>query len=233
MDGSVGPRTIAALNAVQAAFGLEQTESLDAAQYAELLPRLLTLTDPDGADGLMFGRVGEEFDYVRGCALALQGKYFSAQQAFEQSGWGDWHERAEACPQTWPETGLLYRNPDVPGSDTQLTVQFNTDPDTAMLVKIYTEDGALARTLFIGGTGKASAKLPAGSYLIKDGTGHTWYGEAEAFGDWGNYEIMTFEGGEQLVQLKRNYTTTITVNVQEDNPDAEGVGSDWESWSDF
>jgi hypothetical protein len=44
---------------------------------------------------------------------------------------------------------------------------------------------------------------------------------------------MTFDGGEQLVELKKNYATTITVNVQEDNPDAEGVGSDWESWSDF
>jgi len=121
----------------------------------------------------------------------------------------------------------------VPGGDTQLSVQFNTDPDTAMLVKIYTEDGTLARTLFIGGTGKATTGLPAGSYLIKDGTGHDWYGEDEAFGDEGSYEIMTFEGGEQLVALKRNYASTITVNVQEDNPDAEGVGSDWESWSDF
>ena len=37
----------------------------------------------------------------------------------------------------------------------------------------------------------------------------------------------------ELVELKKNYATTITVNVQEDNPDAEGVGSDWESWSDF
>ncbi len=233
VDGSVGPRTIAALNAVQAAFGLEQTESLDASQFAALLPRLLIVTDPDGADGLMYGRLDGEFDHMRGCALALQGKHYSAKQAFEQSGWGDWEERAAACVQEWPKTGLLYKNPDVPGSNTQLTVQFNTDADTAMLVKIYTSENVLARTLFIGGTGKATVKLPAGVYLIKDGTGHDWYGEAEAFGDEGSYEIMTFDGGEQLVELKKNYATTITVNVQEDNPDAEGVGSDWESWSDF
>ena len=41
------------------------------------------------------------------------------------------------------------------------------------------------------------------------------------------------ENKEIGVELEKNYRTTITVNVQEDNPDAEGVGSDWESWSDF
>ena len=45
--------------------------------------------------------------------------------------------------------------------------------------------------------------------------------------------FMTFDDGSQEVSLEKNYRTTITVNVQEDNPDAEGVGSDWESWSDF
>ena len=53
-------------------------------------------------------------------------------------------------------------------------MKFNTDPDTAMLVKIYTLDGVLARTMFIGGTGKATASLPAGTYIVKDGTGKNW-----------------------------------------------------------
>ena len=39
-DGSVGPRTLAALNAVQAAFGLEQTDFVDAAVYEQLLIQL-------------------------------------------------------------------------------------------------------------------------------------------------------------------------------------------------
>ena len=42
VDGNVGPRTIAALNAVQEAFGLELTESVDAAGYGEMLRCLLT-----------------------------------------------------------------------------------------------------------------------------------------------------------------------------------------------
>ena len=234
VDGNVGPKTIAALNAVQEAFGLEQTEALDAEGYAALLPRLLVATDLDAADALLAGQMDAgEYDYMRACALVAQGKYASAKSLFEESGWGDWEARAKACVQPWPKTGVLYKNPDVKGSSTELTVKFNTDADTAMLVKIYTEGGVLARTMFIGGTGKAKTSLPAGTYIIKDGTGKNWYGEEEAFGSEGYYEIMTFGDDQQEVELKKNYSSTITVNVQEDNPDAEGVGSDWESWSDF
>ena len=42
VDGIVGPKTIAALNAVRARLGLPQSDSLDAAGFAALLPRLLT-----------------------------------------------------------------------------------------------------------------------------------------------------------------------------------------------
>lgn len=234
VDGSVGPKTIAALNAVQAAFGLEVTEALDAAGYAELLPRLLVSTNPDAAEALLPGQLDEgEFEYMRACALVAQGKFASARDLFDQSRWGDWLERAEACVQPWPKTGVLYKNPAVQGSSTELAVQFNGESDVGMLVKIYTTDGTLARTMFIGGTGKATASLPAGTYVIKDGTGKNWYGEEEAFGKTGYYEIMTFSGGSQEIQLKRNYRSTITVNVQEDNPGADSVGADRENWEAF
>lgn len=42
VDGIVGPKTIAALNAVQAQYGLPQREELDAEGFAALLPLLLT-----------------------------------------------------------------------------------------------------------------------------------------------------------------------------------------------
>lgn len=234
VDGNVGPKTIAALNAVQAAFGMEQTETLDADGYAQLLPGLLMVTNPDEADSLLAGQMEPaEYDYMRACALEAQRKYASAKTMFEDCGWGDWETRAEACVQPWPATGVLYKNPDVSGSSTELTVKFNTDPDTAMLVKIYTLDDRLARTMFIGGTGQATCSLPADTYIVKDGTGKNWYGEVEAFGSEGYYEIMTFGDGGQEVQLLENYSATITVNVQEDNPNAIGVGSNWESWGDF
>ena len=50
VDGSVGAKTIAALNAVQEAFGLEKTDSLDANTYAALLPKLLLVANSDEAD---------------------------------------------------------------------------------------------------------------------------------------------------------------------------------------
>ena len=92
---------------------------------------------------------------------------------------------------------------------------------------------ALTTTISLGR--RATCSLPAGTYVIKDGVGKNWYGEEEAFGERpeGQYEIMTFEGGSQEVTLEKDYRSTITVNVQEENPAAEGVGSDWESWSDF
>ena len=236
VDGNVGPKSIAALNAVQAAFGLDQTEALDADGYAALLPRLLIATDPEGAEALLVpGMEQGEFDYARACACAVRGQFASARHWFEQSQYGDWETRAEACVQPWPKNGVLYKNPEVKGSNTELVVQFFTNPDTAMLVKIYTEDGeTLARTLFIGGTGKATVSMPAGRYIIKDGTGKNWYGEEESFGDEGSYEIMTFDDeGQQVVELQKNYRSTITVNVQEENPNADYVGSDEENWRDF
>lgn len=232
-DGSVGPKTIAALNAVQEAFGLEPTETLDADGYAELLPRLLISTDPDAAEPLLKDSMGGAYDYARACALVAEGKYYQAKQAFETCGYSDSAARAEACVQPWPKNGELYRNPSVGGSSSKLTVKFNTDPETAMFVKIYTLDDVLARTLFIGGTGKASTSLPGGTYVIKDGTGHDWYGEEDAFGADGYYEVMTFNGGERQVQLMKNYTSTITVNVQEGDSKGDAVGSASEDWGTF
>ena len=232
-DGSAGPKTLAALHAVQDAFGLERTDAVDSESYAELLPRLLISVDPDAAEELLYDMDVDEYLYMNACALYAQERYYSAKQMFEYSEYGDWEERAASCVQPWPKNGVLYKNSSVKGSSTELTVKFNTDPDTAMLVKIYTESGVLARTMFIGGTGKATTSLPAGTYLIKDGTGHEWYGEKESFGEDGYYEIMTFDGGQQYVKLKKNYSSTITVNVEEQDPDAASVGSDYEYWSEF
>lgn len=232
-DGSVGPKTIAALNAVQEGFGMAPTEALDADGYAALLPRLLAAVDEDAADELVRPAFDDgEYDYMRGCTLALQGRFYSAKRAFEESGWSDWEARAEACVQAWPKNGQLYKNSAVKGSGTELIVKVYADPDVAKLIKIYTQDGTLARTLFIGGEGKASTSLPGGTYVIKEGTGSTWYGEAEAFGSEGYYEIMTF-GDESEVELRSGRSYTITINVQEANPDADDVGSAYESWGDF
>ena len=40
-------------------------------------------------------QLGDEYEYIQACALVAEGKYYSAKRAFEQSGYGDWEERAE------------------------------------------------------------------------------------------------------------------------------------------
>ena len=235
-DGDVGKKTLAALNAVQTAFGLEPTETLDAAGYAELMPRLLVCLDGEKAEALLSDAYSDrrrsEFVYMKGCALCLEGRYYSARRAFLDSKWGDWNDRAAACVQPWPKNGRLWRNDAVGGGSVTLTIKVKGDPDSAMLVKVYKADGTLAACLFIGGAGKASVSLPSGTYVIKDGVGSAWYGMEEAFGREGYYETMLFDGGEAEVRLKSNYEYTISIDVGSGDGDAD-IGAVREDWSDF
>ena len=233
VDDNVGPKTMAALNEVQRAFGLEKTSSLDADGYAALLPGLLAAVHPEEAEALLGERLGGEYQYIRGCALELQGKYYSARQAFEASGWGDWEERAAACGPKRPRTGLLYKNPGVKNGPVQVTVRLEGDGERALLVKLYDEGDKLARSLFIGGSGKASASLPEGSYAFRIGLGETWYGEQEAFGPEGDYSAFVFDGGKCRLELEKNDTLSITVGDQDVSVDGEAVEMRDEAWEDF
>ena len=100
---------------------------------------------------------------------------------------------------------------------------------------VYTEDNVLASTMFVHGSGKASARLPGGNYRIRDAAGTEWYGEKETFGKNGSYEYMVFNevpGDEYLTVLDAGYAWTISVSVSEATG-GTGVGSDetdWESW---
>ena len=60
-----------------------------------------------------------------------------------------------------------------------------------------------------------------------------WYGENDAFGEDGNYEILTFDNNSQQVKFERNYIYTLTLHTGDSDPNSSGVGSDYESWNDF
>ena len=112
-------------------------------------------------------------------------------------------------------------------------MKVNQDSERAMLMRIFKGDTQVS-CLFIGGTGQATVKLPAGTYTIKDGTGYQWFGLKEAFGREGDYEVMTFgENDEEKVTLKSGYEYTIRVNVSDSNSSGEGIGSKYEDWDDF
>lgn len=232
-DGDVGPRTLEALNEVQAAYGLEPTEGVDAAGYAALLVRLLVQTDMEAASELLSGALGGEYQYICGCVHARAGRWYSAWRCFNLSRWGDWMARAATCEQPWPATGRLYKSASLKGGDVELIVQRTGDAETAALIKVYTQRGSLAATLFIGGTGEAALVLPAGTYMIKQGVGSAWFGEAETFGEAGYYEVMTFDGGVRRVRFKPGKAYTVTIDPPRTNPEAKDVGTAYESWGSF
>lgn len=172
-------------------------------------------------------------DYQQGLAYFAEGKYFSARECFLDSRAEDAAERAAACVQPWPKNGEIWRDASVKKGNVELTVRVNQAADTAAFFRIY-KSGQPASYLFISGTGKATIKLPSGTYSIKEGTGKTWYGPKEAFGRSGSYEIMTFDdAGSEEVTLRANRAYTITINVQESNPDADSIGSERETWDNF
>ncbi len=192
IDGSAGSQTISTLKAVQANFGLEQTDTLDAEGYALLLPRLLAVRDFDAAYGLLCDTMEEsELDYLRACSLAMQKKFYSAKRAFEYSGFGNWEERAAACVQPWP-SGVLYTNPSAGGGTAQLIIEYSAGGGEAMLVKVYNDDGDLVRILFTGTAGTVATSLDDGSYMLEIEVGTDWYGEEEGFGDDASYTDSTY-----------------------------------------
>lgn len=229
-DGDAGSKTMSALNEVQGAFGLDQTEYVDADVYAQLLPRLLVSTDDSAAQSVLSDMDDGEYDYMKACVLLLKGQYYNAKQAFESSRWGDYSSRAASCAQSWPKTGQIYKNKSVKGSGVTLIVKVSgMSEDTGMLVKIYKTDNTLVSCLFIAGNGKASTKLPKGTYIIKRGIGSDWYGMEDAFGSSGLYQTMTFNGGDTTVTLKSGYEYTITVGSGSNN----NMGSQFENWDNF
>lgn len=179
-------------------------------------------------------RLANDEDYQAGLQYLKEEKYYSAYESFQMCSYLDEAaEMAESCIRSWPKTGEIWHNSSVKGNNVQLTVSVNQDSDRAMLVKIYKGDTHVS-SLFIGGTGRATAKLPAGTYTIKDGVGTQWFGTKEAFGRYGNYETMTFgESESEQVQLKSGHSYTITVNVTDPDPTADSVGAEYQDWEGF
>ena len=174
--------------------------------------------------------------YAAGLEYMKEEKYYSARGAFETSRMVDAEDMAANCIRPWPKTGELWHNKDLGKNDMVLQFQVgNADSSRGMYFMVYTEDNVLASTMFVHGSGKASARLPGGNYRIRDAAGTEWYGEKETFGKNGSYEYMVFNevpGDEYLTVLDAGYAWTISVSVSEATG-GTGVGSDetdWESW---
>ena len=171
--------------------------------------------------------------YLEALQYLKEGKYYSAYASFRNSYADNADARAEACVQPWPKNGEVWRSSAAKKKNMELTIKVQQDQDRAFLARIY-QGGTLLSCLFIGGSGKATTKLPAGTYMIKDGVGTQWFGVKEAFGRAGDYSTMTFSNnGSQTVSLKSGHAYTITINAAEADPNADSVGSQYESWEGF
>ena len=177
-------------------------------------------------------RLENDEDYQAGLRYMKEEKYYSALESFRMSYLEEADELAQKCIQPWPKTGEIWHHSSIKGR-IPLTVKVNQSSERAMLVRIYKSD-TLVACLFIGGSGQATTKLPAGTYVIKDGTGYEWYGLKEAFGREGSYEIMTFGANDsEQVTLQSRYEYTIRINVSDGSSSGEGIGSKYEDWDGF
>ena len=158
-----------------------------------------------------------------------EGLFYTASVEFRQSLWKDWYERRAACVQSWPENGEVWSNYHSPSEEVQITVRVKQPEDFGMFIRFYLEGEAYSG-MFIGGEGRAKVNLPAGEYIMKAGTGNTWYGGREMFGKDGYYETFTFdEDGTETYELQTGYSYLLTIYVNQADGKSS-VGSVEETW---
>ena len=245
VDGSAGPATFNALNTILANLGTEEASAVDGEIYWQLLALQLMNTDAETADEILPKYYDEEeengsrYYYIKATLLFTQEKYYHAMEAYQESQYGDWEEKAALCPQAWPSGGEMWHNTNYYSSQMSLSFKVNSyDEDLGRCFEVYTADNVLVSVLFLTGSGTVTTWLPGGVYKIKNASGSEWYGFADAFGRYGDYEFMEFDEDESniyLTWLDAGYEWTITINVQEADPDTANVGSvytDWEDWTE-
>lgn len=175
-------------------------------------------------------------EYMRAVALFEEGLFYSAKEAFENSEYNDYQQRASDCIQTMPETGELWHDENMISDNMRLDFVANEeDENTGMYIVVYTKDNNLVEKVFIKGSGTVETWIPEGSYYIKDAFGTMWFGEKELFGKDGEYETMLFYEDDEdpyLVSLSKGNIWTITINSTNDLGDhVESEKNEWGTWN--
>ena len=230
-DGSVGGKTIQAMNAVQAAFGLSITEEAGIDAFRSLLDCAVLCADLE--EGYLYLPEYANYDqelYMEAAAYAQKGYFYTAQSLFEELEYEDSAERAEVCVQKWPGAKELYHNPDHKSSKCQIQFKNKASSDRASFAKVYNYDDELVSTVFVPGGKSKTIRLPPGDYMVSIGSGTEWYGPAEAFGDAEDayYETLEFEDGEQYETIQSGYILKLTLNT-----DSGNLSSDSQDWTSF
>ena len=175
-------------------------------------------------------------EYMRAMALFEEGLFYSAKEAFENSKYDDYQQRALDCIQTMPETGELWHDENMISNNMRLDFVTNEeDENTGMYIVVYTKENELVEKIFIRGSGTVETWIPEGGYYIKDAFGTSWFGEKELFGKDGEYETMLFHEDEEdpyLVSLTKDKIWTITINSEKNTGDyVESEKNEWGTWN--
>ena len=134
--------------------------------------------------------------------------------------------------QPWPENGEIRR--DIPaGGNTELIFEADQAEDTAMMIRICQGDAPVSFA-FIGGKGKVSVLLPAGTYSVEAGCGARWYGIPDAFGPDGYYEVLTLgPSGERELEFRAGLKYTLTLSTSPADSESPDDPPGWEGWNVF
>ena len=249
LTGGFYNQSLASLQTIEETFGMEKTNSLDAATLERILINLLYYraaknetseeeafpNTPDFDElerNLNLGTEAGNHLYLKACAYQMAGAYYKAYQTFEESGSDDYEQRMDACAQDWPATGQIDRDPNFYGTNTSLTFRIGKDADTAVIIKILRK-GVTVSTLFLGRGDTVTAYLAGDTqYQLKLGMGEKWYGIKDTFGDDGYYEVMTYEDGTDTVFLEAGGIYTLSINTTV-TTGGDPVDSERVPYSDF
>ena len=233
VNGAISSKTIAALNEAQKGFGLKPTKEVELDDFKQLLICALFMFDAELAGEALYDAYSDDqLEYFTASAFMQQGRFFSAMEIFEYLFYLDSEERAAACEQDWPKNGQVYRNKKYKASQSSLEITASMDDGEATYLKIYTVGGELVSGVFIAGSESATVKLPGGTYTMKVGTGSTWYGPVEAFGNSSDayYATLVFgDNGSEDFTLPSGEGWSLTLGGVYDG----NVDSEYEDWSDF
>lgn len=139
--------------------------------------------------------------YEEAEALYAEGSYYDAYVKYNSiseasyEGLPDMGEKAQACVQSFPEAGVVYRNGDYPDQNCELSIDNSGNMNA--YYKLYMGD-TLILTVFIPEGGYTTFMLPAGTYRMNKGYGTMWFGTEDMFGDEGYYWKCMFGGSEEF-----------------------------------
>lgn len=161
-------------------------------------------------------------------ALFAKGDYYDAYVIFDSltgktgEGLPDFAERAQACVQEFPASGVVYSNPDLSSTEVPLTIK--NESTRYVYYKIYQGD-TLVRSIFIHPESSAEAGMPAGTYRMNEAFGDMWFGEKDVFGGAGHYFRCIF-GEEETVVLEWGYSYEISTSVNLSLDSGTGISNE-------